>query len=110
MDYNKLLQTCVILMQYKKEVTLSSKTIQASVKLLFMDDNDLIKQMILHGLKYAIAFADKKNITNFHFYEDIIKTFMQNEHPSVYKINKSTIAYLTGVGDLINNQVQTDLI
>ena len=50
MDYNKLLQTCVILMQYKKEVTLSSKTIQASVRILFMDDNALVKQMILHGL------------------------------------------------------------
>ncbi len=110
MDYNKLLTTCLYLMDYSGAKTLSYETIKCALKILHHDDPNL-QTLIKNGDKYLWAYANNEKINNYYVYQNIINNFMTNEAKNisykVYKINKGSIAFLCGIGDTLTNQIQS---
>lgn len=111
MDFNKLMKTCIVLMEYHQRKTLDARTMQTAIRIMFLDD-PMLKTMIQSGTKYVTVAvgSSKKKITNWDANKLAVTEFMGTQAPNItninYIISENAITYLTGVSDTINNQVQ----
>ncbi len=111
MDLNKIMKTSIVLMEYHQRKTLDARTMQTAIRIIYMDDLRL-KSMIQAGTKYVTVAvgSSKKKITNWDANKLAVTEFMGTQAPNItninYIISENAITYLTGVFDIINNQVQ----
>ena len=112
MDINKLMTTCIILMDHHRGKTLDARTIQNAIRILYMNDPNILKSMISNGTKYVTVAvnSNKKKIAKWVVNKSLVSEFMGTQAPNIttteYIIGENAITYLTAVADTINNQVQ----
>lgn len=112
LDISKLLKTCIILLEYSKEKTLSARTIQTAFRIVYIDDNENLKNGIRTGTKYVTEFTSNENtkINTFNHYKDILRNFLQNDARELttqeYRLGSNSIPYFCGIADTLNNRVQ----
>ncbi len=112
-DVIKIVRTCVVIMQGKSEKTITPRTLQDAIRILYMD-NPMVQQIISSATRYATAFttADmgggpKLKIHSFNHYNTIVRNHLGSGiYNEIYKVGSVTIPYLCGAGDYLNNQVQ----
>ncbi len=112
LDIPKLLRTCIVLLEYSREKTISARTIQSAFRIVYSDDNEILKQGIMAGTKYVTEYVyntDTK-INTFNHYKNVLRNFMQNDirvlTTQEYRLGSNSIPYLCGIADTLNNRVQ----
>jgi hypothetical protein len=110
LDINKLLETCIILAEYGREKTISSRTIQAAFRILYMNDNEKMKTGIAIATKYIMKSLDNIKINTFNHYNEILRNFLKNDAveltPVNYRLGGNSVVYVCGIADYLNNRVQ----
>lgn len=86
LDIPKLLKTCIILLEYSKEKTLSAKTIQSAFNIIYTDDNEILNQ--------GIMVSTDTKINTFNHYKNVLRNFMQNDIYKEYRLGSNSIPYL----------------
>jgi hypothetical protein len=98
-------------MDHHRGKTLDARTIQNAIRILYMNDPNILKSMISNGTKYVTVAtgSSKKKIANWDVNKSLVSEFMGTQAPNIttttYIVSENAITYLTGVTDTINNQV-----
>lgn len=105
----KLVRITIQIMLAKGEKTITPASIQTAVKIMYIDDDELSRQLISSGTIYVTRFTsgDKIKINSFNQYNKLVREHIASElYMEIYKVSANTIPYLCGVADKANNQVQ----
>lgn len=111
MDENevmKITKACVVLMQSKGEKTITSRTLQDVIRILYME-HPMLQQLVSSGTRYVTIFTTgtKVKINSFNYYNQIVRNHLgSGMYNEIYKVSASTIPYLCGVCDKLCGQEQ----
>ena len=112
LDFSKLLKTSIILLEYSREKTISARTIQSAFRIVYADDNEILKSGVMAGTKYVTEYVGNPDtkINTFNHYKNVLRNFMQNDIHELtnqeYILGSNSIPYLCGIADTLNNRVQ----
>ena len=112
LDIDKLLKTCIVLLEYSREKTLSARTIQSAFRIVYVNDNENLKKGIMTGTKYVTEYVSNENtkINTFNHYKNVLRNFLQNDARELttneYRLGSNSIPYFCGIADTLNNQIQ----
>ncbi len=107
-DVIKIVKASIIIMQGKGEKTITPRTIQDAVRVLYMD-HPMLQQLVCSGTRYVTIFTTgtKVKINSFNYYNQILRYHLGSGiYNEIYKVSANTIPYLCGVGDKLCGQEQ----
>lgn len=105
----KLVRIAIQIMLAKGEKTISPASIQTAVRTMYIDDEEIGRQLISSGTIYLTRFTSghKIKINSFNQYNKLVREHIGSGiYNEIYKVSANTIPYLCGVVDKANNQVQ----
>jgi hypothetical protein len=109
-DVIKLTKVAVIIMLANSEKTITARTIQTAVRILYMD-HPMLVEIISSGTRYVTIFTggEKVKINSFSHYNSIVREHLGSGiYNDIYRVSATTIPYLCGIADKLNNQVQVN--
>lgn len=108
-DITKLVKIAILIMLAKREKTVSPSTIQTAVRIIYVDNDELCRQLINSGTRYCTKYTEnpKIKLNSFTYCDNLTREHIRSGiYNEIYKISSRTIPYLCGVFDKANNQVQ----
>lgn len=114
LDIQKVLKTSIVLLQYSREKTISARTIQASFRICYIDDQNICTEGVSKATEYVLRFNAKegdelkqyKESINYNGVEKIIRNFLteinKDREEDKIKLAQNAAPYLAGLIDSFN--------
>lgn len=110
LDLVKFMKICGIIMAYSNTKTLSSRTFQSAIQILYIDNFELTQRSIFNAHKYYFEQDNNQDILSFNHYNNLIRNFIDLDGINIFgykpRLDSNSIKYFCGLADTINNRVQ----